>query len=71
MASDGLFSGILKQANLTGLSTQPTMKDNEFVIDITQDEFQQLATQNVPASTRGNVKLELHEGKLTVRVKLF
>lgn len=69
--SEGLLKGLLQGTPLSGLNLTPQLTQNEIVIEMTQDQLTDLLLQKTDARARQAVKLEIHEGKLVLKIKLF
>lgn len=71
MDPTGMLSGLFNNLGKAGISAKPQMKENMLTFDITQQELSELAMKDMPAQSRNSIRLECHEGKLTVVVKLW
>jgi hypothetical protein len=68
---EGILGQLMAQMKLTGLSTKPTIQQNEIHIVITQAELAEMATKGIDATYKNSIKVELHEGQMQLTVKLF
>jgi len=66
--SEGLITQIMKAFGNIGT---PRLTDKEIVIEITPQEFENIVLKSFPPDKRNLVKIELHEGKLVIKVRLF
>jgi len=69
--SEGLLRGLLQGTPLANLNLMPQLTQNEIVIEITQEQLRNLLLQNTDDRARQAVTIELHEGKLTLKIRLF
>lgn len=69
--SEGLLKGLLQGTPLANLNLMPQLTQNEIVIEITQEQLRNLLLQNTDDRARQAVTIELHEGKLTLKIRLF
>jgi len=69
--SEGLLRGLLQGTPLANLNLIPQLTQNEIVIEITQEQLRNLLLQNTDDRARQAVTIELHEGKLTLKIRLF
>jgi hypothetical protein len=67
---DGMLSNILNTMGIGKLSTMPTVTQKGFEMVITQAELSVGITNGIDPKIRQYVTVELHEGKMVVRVKL-
>jgi len=68
---EGILGQLMAQLKLTGLSTKPQITQNQILITITQQEVAEMATKGIDAQYRNAIKVELHEGQMTLVVKLW
>jgi len=72
--AEGLLSLLLKQSlqgNLLGtLPPKLDIVDKEIVIRITEQEFFEIATKDLPPNQKSIVRIELHEGHMIIKVRL-
>jgi hypothetical protein len=71
MAAEGLLSGIMKNTPLSGMGIMPTIKDQEVIIEMTTDQLSALLLKDADARAKNSIMVEIHEGKITLRIKLF
>lgn len=67
----GLLGDLLKQFGGLGLATQPQLQQNELVITITQEELDRMAKKDLDPRAKNSIFIELHEGKMVIRVRLW
>jgi len=71
LATSGLLSGILTQTRLGELGVTPQLSQREIVVELTTDQFRTMLLQNADARAKDSVTVELHEGKLVLRIRLW
>jgi hypothetical protein len=71
MGEAGLLKGILDATPLRGLGVTPQLLDREIVIELTTEQLKAMLLQNADARAKESVIIELHEGKLTLKIRLW
>lgn len=71
MERSGLLGNILGGTPMANLGITPQILQNEIVIEMTQDQLKSMLLQNADAKAKGSVAVELHEGKLVLKIKLM
>jgi len=75
VSGQGLLSTLLKSIPIGGLNLQPTLTQREIVLEITAEQFKQMAlsglTPEAKATLEQAVSVEFHEGKATIKVRLW
>jgi len=69
--SEGLLKNILQGTPFASLNLMPQLAQNEIVIEMTQEQLKTMLLQNTDERAKKSVNVELHEGKLVLRIKLF
>jgi len=69
--SSGLLSGILEKSALSGLGVMPKFAEREIVVEMTESQLRQLLLQNADDRAKNAVTIELHEGKLSLKIRLW
>jgi len=69
--SEGILSPFLKQFSIAGMPVSPKLLNNELVIEITENEIYQVLFKDARPEVKNAIKVELHEGKLVIKLKLF
>ncbi len=67
----GVLGQLFKQITSLGIPIKPTFQQNELVIEISQQEFFEATTKNLDPRFKNAIKIEFHEGKMVIRVRLF
>ena len=68
---EGLLSPLLSQLSALGIKLNPQMINNELVIEVTENDVQNAILKDANPQIKNLVKIELHEGKMVIKVKLF
>jgi hypothetical protein len=71
MGEAGLLKGILDATPLRGLGVTPQLLEREIVIELTTEQLKAMLLQNADARAKESVIIELHEGKLTLKIRLW
>ena len=69
--SEGILRNLFQNMRFGGVTISPQLANNEIVINLTQEELKQMLLANADARAKNAVTIELHEGKLTLRIKLW
>lgn len=67
----GLLSSIMAGTPMAGLGITPQMVNREIVIEMTTDQLRQMLLEKADARARDSVTVELHEGKLQLKIRLW
>lgn len=67
----GLLSGILDGTPLKSLGITPQILQRDLVIELTTQQLRDIILQNADERAKQSVTLELHEGKLVLKIRLF
>lgn len=68
---EGLLSSIFKQMSIAGFKLNPQLVNNEIKIEFTEQDFQSAITKNLDERARNAIRIEFHEGKMIIRIRLF
>jgi len=69
--SEGILKNLLSGTPLGNLNLMPQLTQNEIVIEMTEEQLKALLLQNTDERAKKSVNVELHEGKLVLKIKLF
>ena len=69
--SEGLLSPFLGQLTALGLQLNPQMVGKDLVVEITQADIEKIILKDANPQTKNVMKVEVHEGKIVIKVKLF
>ena len=67
----GLLGELFKQFNIMGIKSKPELLNNELVITITEQEFKEVVFKGLDERAKNNISIELKDGKMIIKVKLF
>jgi len=71
MGEAGLLKGILDATPLKGLGVTPQLLEREIVIELTTEQLKAMLLQNADPKAKESVTVEIHEGKLTLKIRLW
>ena len=69
--SEGLLSPLLSQLSALGLQLNPQMVGKDLVVEITSSDLEKIILKDASPQTKNVIKVEIHEGKIVIKVKLF
>jgi len=69
--SQGILSMLINQFKNAGISVVPQLQNNEIAIRITQSEVYEYITKGMTPEQKASIRVELHEGEMVIRVRLF
>jgi len=69
--NQGLLGLLLQNLNVRGVELQPKLEGQEIIVELNKEQVKQIAFQGLPPSQREIIDLELHEGKMILKIKLF
>lgn len=67
----GLLSDILTKSALGGLGITPQFAQRDIIVEMSEQQLRQLLLANADARAQSAVTLELHEGKLVLKIRLW
>jgi len=67
----GILGELIKRMNAVGLSMTPKVEQNELKLEFSEQEFQNAILKNMDERAKQSIKIELHEGKLVIKVRLW
>jgi len=67
----GLIGNILKGSPLASMGVSPQLTQKEVLIELTTEQLKALLLEKADARVKESVLVELHEGKLTLKIKLL
>jgi len=68
---EGLLSGILNQLKASGLNAKTGFDSGTIMIEFSADDIKNAITKGMNEQAKNLISLELHEGKMVVKIKLF
>ena len=75
MSGQGILANLLKTIPIGGLNLQPQLTQREIILEITADQFKQMALSGLSpeakATLEQSVIVEFHEGKATIKIRLW
>jgi len=67
----GLLKSIMDMAPLSGLGVTPQFSQRDIVVEMTTEQLRALLLEKADDRAKNSVTLELHEGKLVLRIRLW
>jgi len=67
----GLLGSLMSGTPLAGLGVMPKMENQEIIIEMTQDQLRQMLLEKADDRAKQAVTVELHEGKLQLKIRLW
>jgi hypothetical protein len=71
LGETGFLKGMLDTTPLKGLGITPQLLEREIVIELTTEQLKAMLLQNADAKAKESVTIEIHEGKLTLKIRLW
>ncbi|PMQ00724.1 MAG: hypothetical protein CBR30_09715 [Dictyoglomus sp. NZ13-RE01] len=68
---EGLLGGILNQLKASGLNAKTGLENGTVIIEFSADDIKNAITKGMNEQAKKLIDLELHEGKMTIKIKLF
>lgn len=68
---EGMLKGLLGGTPLAGLGITPQVMQKDIVLEITEEQFKQIALANIEARAKDAISVEFHEKKMIIKIKLF
>jgi len=69
--SEGLLSGMAKYLQPYGITTLPKIEQNEIKIEVTEEQIKNAITQGMNESLKKAINVELKEGKMIIKIRLY
>lgn len=63
--------GLLSELKLGNLSIIPKMIDRDIIIELSEKELKDILLGNADPRAKEYVTIEIHEGKLLIKIRLF
>jgi hypothetical protein len=67
----GLIKGLFDKSPLSGMGISPQLLDRDLVIELTVEQLKNMLLQNADERAKNSIQIELHEGKLTLKIRLW
>lgn len=67
----GLLKGLLGGTPLAGVGITPQIAQKDIILEITEEQFKQIALQGTEQRAKDSISIELHEKKMIIRIRLF
>jgi len=67
----GLLRDLLKGTAFGGVGLTPQFMEREIVIELTQDQLKQMLLEKADERAKSSVTLELKEGKMILKIRLW
>lgn len=67
---NGLLSGIFGNLPQGFQGITPQLQQKDIVIELTEQQFMNIALQQTPPEAKNAISIKFSEGKMTIRVKL-
>jgi hypothetical protein len=71
MEEGGLLKGLIDATPLKGFGITPQLLEREIAIELTTEQLRTMLLQNTDERAKQCVTIELHEGKLILKIKLW
>jgi hypothetical protein len=75
MSEEGLIGGLLKGTPLAGLGITPKLMERELTIELNEQQFKDLVFSGMKPEDKAramqNITIEIAQGKIIVKVRLF
>jgi hypothetical protein len=69
--STGLLSGLLSGSPLGTLGIMPKLTQNDVVVELTTEQLRNLLLEKADQRAKDSVTVEIHEGKIVLRIRLM
>lgn len=66
-----MLSSLLEQVQKSGIPVNANLVQKDLVIEFTEQEILNMLTAGMDSSVKENIKIELRDGKLIMKVKLL
>jgi len=67
----GIIGDMFKQMPFGKFGVAPKLLQNEIVIEITEDQFKNMVLEGADPRIKNNVHIQLLNGKIVIKIKLF
>jgi len=67
----GILTGLLTGTPLAGLGVTPKLAEKDIVIELTDTQFKDIILKDAQPRARESVSVEFHEGKMTLKIRLW
>jgi len=71
VAEEGLLRGLLESTPLKGLGITPQLTQRDIVVELTQEQLRDMLLRDADPRAKSSVTLELKEGKLILKIRLW
>jgi hypothetical protein len=71
MEEGGILKGLIDATPLKGLGISPQLLEKEIVIELTTEQLRNMLLQHTDEKAKQYVTVELHEGKLVLKIRLW
>jgi len=71
VAEEGLLRGLLESTPLKGLGITPQLTQRDIVVELTQEQLRDMLLRDADPRAKSSVTLELKEGRLILRIRLW
>lgn len=71
MGMSGILKDMLKGTPLEGVGIVPKLMQNCLVIEINEQQFKEIALKGIDERIKKYITIEIHEGKIVMKVKLW
>jgi hypothetical protein len=67
----GLLAGLMNMTPLSGLGVTPQFTQREIIIELSTEQLRQMLLEKADTRAKDAVTVELHEGKLQLKIRLW
>jgi len=71
VSGGGLLGEMFKNFQALGISTKPQLMNNEIVLEITEEDFKNMALKNVDERAKQAISIKLLDGKAVIKIRIF
>ena len=69
--AEGLLTRFIQEVAKFGIHPKPSLTQNELTFEISAEELRQALLKGVDPRVANSIGVEVHEGKIVIRVRLF
>jgi len=69
--AEGLLTRFIQEMSKFGIHPKPSLTQNELTFEISAEELRQALLKGVDPRVANSIGVEVHEGKIVIRVRLF